>query len=145
MYRKRRQQSGESFLEFIGGLIVWAIIIWVLIASGAGSYIATQVKEFIDTASSAAKCEITAYSAKPDLFFTDRGPDAGFTVLLTVKNRGETGNIVATAEIKTSEGNFEKSQERYLKASSSHDLSFQFPEPTINVQDVQYLVNCKPN
>jgi hypothetical protein len=77
--------------------------------------------------------------------FINNDMDAGIDVAITVKNVGETGIIVVTPKITTSEGEWSRRQELQFNAGESKNLTYFFAEPTINATNIQCTVGVLPN
>ena len=83
-------------------------------------------------------------TVKGDTGVVDGQPDFGYKVKFTVTNAGEGGLITVTTRLSTSEGEWSRQQKLSFDAGQVMTLSYFFPEPTINVTNVQATVNVFP-
>jgi hypothetical protein len=54
------------------------------------------------------------------------------------------GKVALTANLSTSEGNFERHQDLQLSEGEVRDLKYQFSEPTLNATNVEMHMECAP-
>ena len=115
-----------------------------LIFSGKAAFILSEVVNLLDSGGSKAVCELSNNQLTQDVLLVNGEGDFGYRYNATVKNHGEQGEITVTAKISTSEGNFERVQKLNFGSGQSMDLTYAFPEPTINAANVQGRISCKP-
>lgn len=121
----------SSIIGTVVGTIFWIIVALALIGHFSKS-------------SSKANCELIGKSLNEDIFLIQGEPDAGFRFDVTVKNSGDKGEITFNAKLSSSEGEFERKQTLMFNSQETSTLSFNFHEPTINVDNVQASVTCEP-
>ena len=74
----------------------------------------------------------------------DGEPDAGVRVAFTLRNTGESGPMQVGVRLSTSEGEFSASQEVTADGNTSRQLRYFFHEPTVNAENIQARVTCRP-
>jgi hypothetical protein len=52
------------------------------------------------------------------------------------------GKVALTANLSTSEGNFQRQQDLQLSEGEVRDLKYQFSEPTLNATNVEMQMEC---
>ena len=124
MYEKKNARSNRARLILAAALIV----------SLAG----------LLTGCSAARGKIVQAKARPDVQITSEGPDYGVTVTATIKNVGRAGSLMISPEISTSEGEWDRTQHLHFAANETKTLTWFFPEPTINADNIQFEVSVFP-
>jgi hypothetical protein len=87
-------------------------------------------------------CEYGAMETQHEVFFINGEPDAGLKVLVTVKNIGQTGQVRVAARLGTSEGDWKRTRTIRLNSHETRIVRFDFPEPTINVSNIETVVEC---
>jgi len=107
-------------------------------------FIGLAVIGWLSESTPKASCQMTNKSLNEDVFIIDGEPDAGYRIDVAVKNVGEKGEIVVKAKLSTSEGEFERRQTLVFDSQETTNLSFNFHEPTINVENVQASLSCGP-
>lgn len=142
--------AGENIdaeLKRAGGTNLLAGIALSVLLTIAGlplSIPAPQSNQVSSSAGSAMVCSKPIVEIKPGTFLHNGEMDFGFTVVGKVKNEGGAGSANMTAKLSTSEGSYTRSREFYFDKASTHDVTFQFHEPTVNAVDIQAVVNCSP-
>lgn len=111
---------------------------------GGGVLILMLIGAFISSNSSRAKCELVGLDTKDSVAVTNGEFDASYVIKATVKNVGKGGDITIRAELSTSEGNFSREQTLTVEEGETRNLSYEFPEPTVNVSNVQGRISCSP-
>ncbi len=91
-----------------------------------------------------AKCKIISGKAIDDSFYLSGQPDFGYTVIATVMNKGEKGDVYLNIKLKSSEGELLRKQTISMNAKETRVLKYQFPEPTVNATNVSYVISCSP-
>jgi hypothetical protein len=113
----------------------WLVI--VLIGLGVWSH-------FSGRGGAKAECAFSNLKGASDVFLVNGEMDAGYTLSVTVKNVGKAGRVALTANLSTSEGNFQRHQDLQLSEGEVRDLKYQFTEPTLNATNVEVRMECAP-
>lgn len=92
-----------------------------------------------------AKGQVSNVRCKPDVGLINGEPDAGVTMTLTVKNVGEPGYIRVTPTLSASEGEWSRKQKLQFDAGESMNLTYFFPEPTVNEASFQCRAHVSPS
>jgi hypothetical protein len=117
---------------------------WVTNLVGGFFIIAVLVGIAENYGGSAAICKMGALEVKSDVFIVNGEADAGWTITATISNSGKQGPVRIKARLETSEGQFVREQDFTMPENATRNLSFGFPEPTINASNVQGAVSCSP-
>ncbi|MDR4469611.1 MAG: hypothetical protein MRJ68_15175 [Nitrospira sp.] len=88
-------------------------------------------------------CTILSVERQPEVFIINGEPDAGYKVLVTVKNIGQPGKIRVATRLGTSEGDWERVRSRMFEVNETQVLRFDFPDPTINASNIQAVAECR--
>ena len=88
-------------------------------------------------------CTIQSVERQPEVFIINGEPDAGYKVLVTVKNIGQPGEIQVATRLGTSEGDWETVRRRMFEVNETQVLRFDFPDPTINASNIQAVAECR--
>ena len=94
---------------------------------------------------SSANCKVESVAKAAEIFVTDQGPDAGYNVRVTVSNQGKQGQVKVTARLSTSDGEWTKERHALMEPGATETLTFGFPEPSVNAQDVRAYGGCTPS
>lgn len=87
-------------------------------------------------------CNLSNLNAVADAFMVNGQLDAGFTTAVDVTNNGGSRNLVLSALLTTSEGDFRRAQTLYFEDGQTRRVTFQFPEPTITATGIKTYVTC---
>jgi len=93
---------------------------------------------------SKASCQLSTIETEPDVGIVNGEPDAGVRVGFTLRNAGQAGPIQVDVRLSTSEGEFSRSQSITADGNGSRRLRYFFHEPTINAENIQAQVTCRP-
>ncbi|MCQ1835167.1 zinc ribbon domain-containing protein [Neorhizobium galegae] len=88
-------------------------------------------------------CEVVSVKPEPDLFLTDGEADAGVKVTALVRKLNRDGEITVSIRLSTSEGDWVKATTGVMKTNEQRNAILQFPEPTVNAQNIRAEATCK--
>lgn len=120
-----------------------AFAIGLVVAIGVtGCDPATQRE--LEVSLSNAKARIRNLKAEEDTRIVNNEMDYGVSISFTLTNAGEAGLIRVSPWLSSSEGEWSRQQTLNVGAGQAINLTYFFPEPTINASNVQYGVRTKP-
>ena len=96
------------------------------------------------TVLASAACEVLDSEVRDRVGFTAGEPDRGLIVVLTIINRGKTGELSIGVLLSTSEGEFQRRRTVSSEKDETNNVFFTFDEPTINALDVRATYTCSP-
>lgn len=87
-------------------------------------------------------CDLSNLTATADAYMINGQLDAGFTTIVDVTNTGGGRNLIMSALLTTSEGDFRRAQNLFFEAGQSRRVTFQFHEPTVGATGIKTYVTC---
>ncbi len=94
---------------------------------------------------SKAKGKASEPACQKQVGFVKGELDAGYDVIVTIRNVGQPGFIHIRPELSTSEGEWSRSQDVHFDAGESQTLTYFFDEPTINAGNIRCRVAISPS
>ena len=120
-----------------GGLLV----VWFIFSGKAGEILTDITQSFKNEV--IAACKVEKVNVAADIFLTNGEADAGFLVNILVNKTAKNGEVTITVRLSSTEGNIQKDRTVFMNKGQRSWIAIQFPEPTINAQQVTATAGCR--
>ncbi|MCO5146664.1 MAG: hypothetical protein M9895_10880 [Aquamicrobium sp.] len=130
------------FLQGIGAVI--GLIIGLSILAGMAFIVIHFGSKFIRNFSDNViyACRVEKIDVNNEVFIINNDSDYGFVVNVLVRREYRDGDVTVKVRLSSTEGDIEKRRTIYMKKDQASVVQLQFPEPTINAQQVQAFASC---